>query len=126
MKTLVVMALVLLVLLAGCVVSVRYIIGSAQDIIRLVDAVEDAVEAERWPEAGQAFRLALEAWQQVEKHWKVIINHEDMRDIQLGFVDVSVAIAQQDQREAIKELRSLRFYLDHVPDSERVEIGNVL
>ncbi len=126
MKTLLVIALVLLILLAGCVISVRYIVNSAQGIISLVDEVADAIDAERWPEAGQAFVRAQAAWTEVEKHWKIIINHDDMRDIQLGFVHLSVALAHQDQWQAIKELRTLRYYLNHVPESERVEIGNVL
>jgi len=125
-KILLIIALVLLLLLAGCIVTVRYIVNSAHHIIGLVEGLDDAIDAERWEEAQDIFSAAQKEWQRVEKRWKVLINHEDMRDIQLGFVHLSVVLDQQDRKEAAKELHTLRYYLSHVPDNERVELGNVL
>lgn len=126
MKTLIIITLALLLLLIACVVAVDYIEVSAKEIIAMVNSLDDAIDAGRWEEAKTLFRTVYDKWQTVEKRWKIIINHDDMRDIQLGFVDLAVTIAQQDQKEANKELSTLRYYLSHVPENERVDLGNVL
>ena len=126
MKTILVIGLTLLLLLVGCIITVNYIENSARNIMGMVNSLDDAIDGQRWDEASQIYSRAYNTWQQVEKHWKIIINHDDMRDIQLGFVHLSVVLSQQDQKEAVKELASLRYYLSHVPDSERIELGNVL
>lgn len=126
MKTLLIITLALLILLLACVLAVNYIVNSARDIITRLDGLDEAVEAERWQEARSIYHEAEQEWQRVAARWKIIINHDDMRDIELGFVDLEIVLRQADSEEALRELSTLRYYLLHVPDNERVEWGNVL
>ena len=81
---------------------------------------------EDWATAETTLQACDATWQQAAPIWRILIDHQDMQDLELAFIDLHTAIRQQDAQEVERELAALRFYLAHVPDSERVDWGNLL
>lgn len=65
-------------------------------------------------------------WEKAKRVWSALIDQDNLRDIEIAFVDLETAIRQQNPAEAEKELTQLKFYLLHVAESEKIYIENVL
>ncbi|MBQ6808669.1 MAG: DUF4363 family protein [Firmicutes bacterium] len=126
MKFLIFTAVLLLLLFGGCLLAVEYIQISAERIELHFDGLEEAIDAEDWERALEIFSHCEREWERVSSRWKAMINHEDMRDIEISFVDLRAVLEQQELNRAQQEMATLRYYMRHVPDNERVRLTNVL
>jgi len=126
MKLLAVVTLALLLLLAACMANVFLIEENAATIDAPLAAMAMALDAADWERAAAAYARAAAAWRQVQPHWEMMIHHDTMNDIGVGFLDLQTALRQQDAAAAVKELTTLRYYLMQVPENERVDWSNIL
>lgn len=126
MKQILFVSLLFLLLLALVLFSVWYMVQSAEQLSNLLPAIERAVQAQDWTTAQQEYEKCKAEFEQIRKKWEVLINHDDMRDIEIALIDVGSAIAAEDRNEALKEIHELLFFLMHIPDTERVDVGNIL
>lgn len=124
-KEIAILMLALIFILTVCILAQWYIANSTKDICASLRPIDAALINEDWETARISYDEAREKWEKTETKWKLLINHEDMKDIKIGFVDMNVLIKQQNQAEAKKELDNLLFYLNHVPENETFNIGNL-
>ena len=125
MKGIILVSLVLLLMFVATICGVWYIEDSAQNIITDLNRLNTNISAKNWQQAELLFQQAEASWQQIQPIWQVMIDHEDMRDIEIAFVDLSVALEQKDVTEAQRELAELKFFIKHVPETERIVAQNV-
>lgn len=125
-KEIIWLSVVFLVILALCVLSEVFIINETENICLALAPMETALAEEDWDSAGACLSAAKTQWDKAEKIWRIVLNHDDMRDIEIGFVDMEDIISRNDRENAPKELADLLFYLRHVPESEKVDMGNLL
>ncbi len=125
-KVLIFIAITLVLILAICILSQWYVLHSAQNLHDSLIPVAKAIEEDNWQQARDSFALAKEKWQDTVKIWKIIINHQDMKDVEMSFVDLEAILEQDDRNHATQELATLFFFIDHVPENERINIGNLL
>ena len=119
--------IILIILLASLAVfSATYITRSASEVAENFQAIATAIEREDWPQARVLFNESRQRWQQVSKIWPMLINHDDMRDVEISFVDMMVLLQQENRERAAREMANLRYYLDHVPDNESFTWQNIL
>lgn len=126
MRHIILVSLLLVLVLAVCLCAFWYISVSAERIAVPFPALYEAIRAQDWTSARAVYDACKQEWQKTERMWRVMINHDDMRDLEVAFIDLDTAIRQQDGVEAERELAELEFFLDHVPDTERVDWGNIL
>ena len=125
-KEIVVLILVLTLLLAICIFSQLYIIKSSETIRLTLAPIGNAIANDDWQKAQNSYDKASQQWETTKGKWKLLINHDDMRDIEISFVDMGVLLEQKNRDQAQKEFATLLFYLNHVPENERVSISNIL
>ena len=126
MRALIFVGLLILLLFALCLLGVQYIQNSAEGIAAHFDDLEAAIDREDWQQALAVFDYCEAEWEHVSQRWKAIINHDDMRDIEISFVDLRTVLEQEELTDAQQEMSTLRYYMLHVPDNERVRLTNVL
>lgn len=126
MKSIVFVCLIFVLLLLFCMFCVWYISNSAEHLFQQLNEVREMIAAEEWTDAEQRFISWSDDFESVKQRWEILIIHEDMRDIEIAIVDLKSALQQHDAAESLKELNDLAFFLLHVPDTERVDWGNVL
>ncbi len=118
--------LVLAAIIALSVLSINYLGDTTRRIDHILPQLEDSIAAENWSEAQLQYTAAKKIWDQANKILPTFINHDDMRDVQVAFVDLETAIKQQDKIEATRELAALHFYIDHVLENEHLNLQNLL
>lgn len=126
MRFLVCVSLLLVLLFVGCWLAVGYIQYSADQIVAHFDELSAAIDGEDWAQARQLFSHCQAEWEQISSRWKAIINHEDLRDIEISFVDMGIVLEQENLEEAQEEMATLRYYMLHVPDNEKLRLNNIL
>lgn len=125
-KEFLLIGILLIIILAICILSQWYITSSAADIHASLMPCTKAIEQEDWLQAESSFAEAKTKWQQTQKLWRILINHQDMKDVEMSFVDMEAILQQNDQAKAAQELETLLFFIKHIPENERVNIGNIL
>lgn len=116
--------ILLILVLAICILSQWYIVNSADDIRAALAPVAQAIDDEDWEKADAGFAIAKNKWEKTQKIWKIIINHEDMKDVELSFVDMEAILKQEHRDPAKKELETLMFFINHVPENDKLNLGN--
>jgi len=120
-----VLMIALIIILALCIISQWYIKTSTKEICETLQPIEIAIANEDWESAKNSFEAGKTVWEKTLRIWKVLIDHEDMRDIEISFVDMGVAIKQKDQAQAQKEYDNLVFYVNHVIENEKLDLKNL-
>lgn len=115
----------LILVLALCIFSQWYLVSTTDEICAELRPIDQAVAAGDWQQCRERFETAERKWEKVAKLWRVIVDHESMRDIELGFVDMRVMLEQQNTEQAAKELATLIYFLRHVPENEKADLQNI-
>ncbi len=118
--------LAIVLLLAISITGLSYILSSTSQLTDRLPPLEQAIAAEDWPEALAQYARLQQEWQKASRVWQLMINHDDMRDIEIAFVDLKVMLEEQNKEQSNKELAGLSFYLSHVPQNERLSLQNIL
>ena len=124
-KDIIWLSIAFILILAICILGQWCIADRTEAISSRLNPLQAAIDSENWQAAQENYDLAREEWQSTAKIWKVLINHDDMRDIEISFVDLHSLLQQKDKDKARQELESLFFYLNHVSENERLNIGNI-
>ena len=118
--------LLIALLISLAVFSSAYIVSSAAGVAADFPALAAAIEREDWRQARALFAGSQRRWLRVRKIWPLLINHDDMRDVEISFVDLGVLLEQENRERAAREMANLRYYLEHVPDNESFTWQNIL
>ncbi|MEG1997225.1 MAG: DUF4363 family protein, partial [Clostridiales bacterium] len=109
-----------------CLLTLNYIISSAAAICADFPSLAQTIAAENWAQATQFYRQAHRKWQTAAKIWPLLIDHSDMQDIEIAFIDLQVMLHTQNREQALKEIAGLYYYLNHVPQNQRLSLQNIL
>lgn len=118
--------ILILALAALAVFSYSYIINTAREIAVNFPGIAASIEQEDWRQARSLFNESKERWREVSKIWPMLINHDDMRDVEISFVDMEVLLTQENRERAAREVANLQYYLQHVPNNEQFTVQNIL
>lgn len=126
MSRLLVVALLLVLLLLGCLGVVHDIERSAESLAALLADLARAIDRQQWEQAQGLFAVCRDQWTPVARRWKMFVNHADMRDIEIGFIEMQTALDRRDWAKAQQEAATLRYYMLHIPEEESVRLTNIL
>lgn len=115
----------LILVLALCIFSQWYLVSTTDEICAELQPIERAAAVGDWEQGRERFRAAERKWEKVSKLWRMIVDHESMRDIEHGFVDMRVMLEQQNAEQTTKELATLIYFLRHVPENEKADLQNI-
>jgi hypothetical protein len=126
MKGIILVSFLLLFLLLMCMFFAWYIHLSAESLHTDLVDLRPLIDNDEWQLAELYFDAWSEDFEFIKTRWEILITHDDMRDIEIAMVDLKTALQAMEKYEAIKELNDLKFFLLHIPDTERVDLGNVM
>jgi hypothetical protein len=118
-----IIAALLLIIVGG---SYVYVQRSAAEVAENFPALEAAIYAEKWVEARRLFTETEQVWERVRRIWTAIINEDEMRDVEISFIDMSVLLEQENSERVMREFANLRFYLQSIPERTVVNWQNLL
>lgn len=111
--------------LAFCWQTSVYIEKTAGNLAVYLNDVNNAVQAEDWPQAEQSLQLGISDWQQARPFWLGLLNHQDVINIDLSLHSLAAFAREQRADEVLNQLSLLDYYLKLAVESDKVNLSNL-
>lgn len=127
MRTSLVLSLTLLVMVLG-----SGLLAEKQTAVlshRYVSAAEELwimVEKSEWQRAKETVSTYMTDWEDTTPWLQMLINHEDIDDVTLTFVQLEAAVAAQEQAGCFEACAALKENARHIHHRDAFTLGNVL
>jgi len=102
-----------------------YLQKSSDELISKLDKVYYYVNTNSWDEAYQEINDLNKDWERKEKVWCTVINHHEIDNISVSLKTSLVYIEKKDQVESLASLSSLKHYIEHIPEMEKISPMNI-
>lgn len=125
MRIIVFTALLTILVIGFSWYSMEYLHFSSEKILQQLNALEKQIENEDWQEAQQSLTGITDFWNELHKHWKLLVDHRETDEIEIAITRLKSAFRAKEQGDALAELSVLRFYLEHIPAKEQLLLRNI-
>lgn len=122
---LVVEVITLVIIFASGFLLKFYLQKSSDELISKLDKICNYVDIGSWDEAYQEMNDLNNDWERKERVWGMVINHHEIDSISVSLKTALVYIEKNDQVESLASLSSLRHYISHIPEMEKITPMNV-
>ncbi|HBK85885.1 MAG TPA: hypothetical protein DDZ53_07645 [Firmicutes bacterium] len=126
MRGVMIVVLTTLVILVAGIASILYLEKTAEELGDLLLATQDAVLIEDWAQAEERFNACLARWENVQRTWSALINHQEVDEIQMTFERAKEYVGNQEKASALAELAVAKLLVEHVPQKEKPSWANIL
>lgn len=117
---------ILLLLGAGGLWHSHYIHESADSLVQKLDRVEEFIQVEKWDVAKQEMTQMEKEWEGTKKWWSILIDHQEIDNIEISLKRVEKFVAGENSILGLGELSVLRLLVDHISDTVKLSIRNIL
>lgn len=105
---------------------IRYYLQKSTDkLISEISFIENSVNNNQWNEAHQAILKLDKDWEKTESKWTIFTNHHEIDNITVTLKNSSEFIRSNDKSQSLASLSSLKHYLSHIPDMEKLSLKNI-
>jgi hypothetical protein len=92
---------------------------------RELTVVEKALQARDWPKTQRSLEKLANGWERAKFIWALLLNHKEIDAIEQSLTRSKKAVDGRSYTDAAIELGSLRYFLKHVPQRERLDWVNI-
>jgi len=117
--------LVILMLVSG-IFTLNALAETTKDITRNFDSIYDAINNQEWKSAEEKIADAEKLWNKNKMWWTVIVDHREIDNIDMSFAKIGEYIRMHDKALSSGELVVLKQSLKHIPETQTVNLKNIL
>jgi hypothetical protein len=117
---------ILIILLLGSFMSYNYIQGSTHNFGSQITSIEQSISNQKWDAAQQKLDETQLQWEKSKNWWTVLLDHNEIDTIDISFKRLDKYIVTQDLPLSLGELSTLELLFDHISDSEKLNLENIL
>lgn len=126
MRTIYIIVIIIILLLGGSLSSYRYLQATTQTLGAQLEAVEQSISTEKWEVAQKELNTTQERWDKNKAWWTVLLDHEEIDTIDIGINRLDKFIKTQNITLSLGEVSALKLRLDHIADTEKLNLKNIL
>ena len=123
-KLLFAVVVVLFVIFSGFMIK-KYLDISTGKLLEQITYIETCVNNGEWVKANDAALMLNTDWEKTEGIWAIFTNHHEIDNISITLKNTVEYIKLKDTTDAIAYLSSLKHYIGHIPEMERIAIKNI-
>lgn len=124
-KKLLFAVLVLLIIIFSGFMIKKYLDTSTGKLLEQITYLELLVNKGEWEKANDAALKLNADWEKTENIWTIFTNHHEIDNISITLKNTVEYIKLKDTTDSIAYLSSLKHYISHIPEMERVAIKNI-
>jgi hypothetical protein len=109
---------------AFCVLASAHVANESELLLQGLEGVEQAVAAEDWALAGELLRDNAAIWDEERHIWQGLMNHQDVGNIDTAFISLSAFLKDESEGDVLNQLALLKYYLQLVVESDRINWHN--
>ena len=125
LRTVITILTIVFILLAGSLVSYRYVETTTQHMGVLLESVENSITDQKWEQAQNVLNNAQQKWKNDNSKWGIILDHEVIDNINFNLKQLEKSIGLQDVSESISEVTTLKLQFEHIFDNELFTMKNI-
>lgn len=125
MRTLTTVTIIIVLLFGGSFASYRYIQTSAQHLSSQLETVETSITTQKWDAAQNQLQTAQQRWDQTKTWWTVLLDHQEIDNIDISMKRLEKYIATQGSSLSLGELSALQLLVEHISDTEKLNLRNI-
>jgi hypothetical protein len=89
------------------------------------DGLEKSVDSEQWLEARKQFDNLMKTWNNAKPLWTVLLDHKEIDNMDISLARIDRHILAGDKSLALSEISVLKLLIRHIPEKERITLGNI-
>jgi DUF1680 family protein len=113
-----------LVILSGFMIK-AYLNKTTQVLLKDIDKVEANITNNEWEKAYINVVELNKTWEKTENIWTIFTNHHEIDSISVTMKTSLEYIREREKSDSLANLSSLKHFISHIPDMERIVIKNI-
>lgn len=125
MKKELIAAILLIVIIAGSIVNMRYIEHLTNEIVSFIDEASYAVTSEDWDTASEKAEKAVSLWNSNESHANIFLRHETINSATEAIYQFVMQTELEDVNEALVAAELAKDNFKNIALMEKLRFGSV-
>ncbi len=129
MREIIMIIIIVIVIFAGDFLTQSYLETSVNEMKLELETLK--IEALKCKESDERstlenqFNKTEEKWNKINSVWSIIIIHEEIDNIEESLIKAKSSIFDGQLEEALEEIETAMFYINHVREREKIELKNI-
>ena len=128
-REIIIIASIIIIIFAGDFLTTRYLEKTSDKLIgSLKELKEHAIEANKNENRDlikEEMKQMEENWEKTSEIWSVIVMHQEIDNIEQALIKSKAMINDGNIEDAIPELETAIFYVEHVNAREKLKLKNI-
>lgn len=129
MREIIIITVIVIVIFAGDFLTQSYLETSVNEMqIELETLKKEAIKSKENDERKtleEQFNKTEEKWKETNDMWSVIVMHAELDKIEESLTRTKSSIFDGQLEEALEEIETAMFYINHVKEREKIELKNI-
>ena len=126
MRTYTTIGTILVLLLAGSLLSYQYLQGTTNTLGSQITQIEQSISGQKWDDARQELKQTQEKWEKTKTWWTVLLNHQDIDSIDFSLNLLEKYLDTQNLSLSLGEASALELMFKQISEVEKPTLKNIL
>jgi len=126
LRTVSTIVIIVVLLLGGSLTTSRYLQTTTLTLGAQLEAVEQSISTQKWEVAQKELNTAQQRWDKNKTWWTVILDHQETDNIDISLNRLEKYIETHDVSLSLGEVAALKIQVDHISDTEKLNLRNIL
>jgi len=126
LRTLITIGIIVVLLIGGSLTSYQYIETSTLAISAPLETVEQCISTQKWQVAQKELDTTQQRWDKNKTWWTVLLNHQEIDTIDISIKRLEKYLETHDVSLSLGEVAALKLQVDHISDTEKLNLRNIL
>lgn len=100
--------------------------ASASELLQNIGQIEQGLERNQWDMAYAQTTELEKAWDEKAKWWPTVLDHSEIDNIEFSMAKVKEYVATKNTALSRGQLSELKLMIKHIPETEAIELKNIL
>lgn len=115
-----------LLLFCACAFATQsYVSKSAARLNGSLQKTEASLRLQHWGQTAAHLRQVSEKWQKTKAVWAIFLHHNEIDNIEQSLIKSREAVRCRDYTASAVELGNLKYFINHVPHREGLDLVNI-
>lgn len=125
-RTVPAIVIIVVLLLGGSFATYRYLHTTSQALVTQLEEVEQSISAQKWEVAQKELNTVLQRWGKTKNWWTILLDHQEIDNIDVSINRLEKYIQTHDLSLSLGEVSVLKLLVDHISDTEQLNLRNIL
>ena len=126
MRTVPTIVILTVLLLGGSLTTSRYLQTTTQTLEAQLEAIEQSISTQKWEVAQKELNTVQQRWDKNKTWWTVLLDHQEIDRIDISMNRLEKYLETHDVSLSLGEVSALKLQVDHISETEKLNLQNIL